>query len=385
MSDPLDDAWRRGAFPYAYALSLVRLAPSEDAQHPYRTEAPPLEQAQLWHDHGQRCWQVAKHDEAEHALQRAYEIRRTILGIDDPLTLDTAERLAAVASARGQAELATGRFRGAIAGLERAHGAQSVRVAIARRNYAAHLRDLGELGHSKSELDRAIEVLSAALPVEDPEYVDALKVLAYGLVVGGQPYQAIAVADRAIKLGAAAWDTDHPFVAAIELTAARAERALGQSRAARKRLARAIPCLERSYGNHPLTALALHELARVEVDDANHDVAEDLARRALAMYRAFHPTGLVGSIAATLIRIAAERGQFAEASALVGEYEPLATGNHRHAPRLVLARVQIATGRLALGLANLRAARRVAPVELHADFDAEIRALADELGEPPPR
>jgi tetratricopeptide (TPR) repeat protein len=385
VSDPIGEAWRRGAFPYAYALSLVELTPVDHAQHPYRADAPPLEQATLWHAHGQRCWQLAKLDEADHALQRAYELRRPILGVDDPLTLDTAERLAAVASYRGDETLATERFTQAIAGLERVHGGDSVRVAIARRNFAAHLRASGHLGRAHALLESALEVLRTALSAEDPEHVDALKVQALLLHRQGSHHQALAVAERAIKLGIAAWDLDHPFVAAAHLTAASAEHDLGIYRSARKRLASVIACFERSYGAHPLTALALYKLACIELDDHNHDLAEELARRALPMYRAFHPTGFVATIATTLIRIAGERGQFADADVLRREFEPLAAESRRYRLPLALAQAQLATGRIAEGLANLRRAREVAPPPRHGELDTEIEAWTLELDEQPPR
>ena len=385
MSDPIGEAWRRGAFPYAYALSLVELTPVDRAQHPYRADAPPLEQATLWHEHGRRCWQLAKLDEAEHALQRAYELRRPILGVDDPLTLDTAERLAAVASYRGDEALATERFTQALAGLERVHGEGSVRVAIARRNFAAHLRSSGDLARAEALLELAMKVLATRLPEADPEHIDGLKVEAFLRFVQGAHHRALAIAERAIELGIAAWHLDHPFVASAHLTAARAQRMLGLYRAARKRLAIVIPCFERAYGAHPLTAVALHQAACVELDDHNHDLAEELARRALAMYRAFHPTGYAATIATTLLRILAERGQFGDAAALVEEFEPLARETRRYTLSLALADAQLAAGRVASGFANLRRARALAPADRHAELDAAIASWADELEELPAR
>jgi len=68
------------------------------------------------------------------------------------------------------------------------------------------------------------------------------------------------------------------------------------------------------------------------------------------MYRTFYPTGFVATIATTLIRITAERGQFSDAEALLREFEPLAAEGRRYRLPLALAEQQLATGRIAEGV-----------------------------------
>jgi tetratricopeptide (TPR) repeat protein len=255
-------------------------------------------------------------------------------------------------------------------GLTRLAGAGSMRVAIARRNHAAALRASGDLGTAARALDGAAHVL-AALPEDDPERIDTLKVEAFLLCVRDQPQDALAVAERAIALGIRRWDVDHPFVAAAELTAATAERLLRRYRSARRRLTGVIACFERAYGAHPLTAIALHRMARVELDDDNHDDAEAYARRAFAMYRSFYPRSLLAT-GSTLIDILMQRGELREARELAAEVELGVPEADRFRVPLLLAQAQTGRYQIADALEDLRRARTLAPAEYHADLDLEI-------------
>jgi hypothetical protein len=87
-------------------------------------------------------WYNARFDECERVLETSHQLRRQVRGDHHPDTLDTLERLAALAHYQlRDDDLAGERFSAAIAGLSRAHGADHVRVAVARRNHAAYLRD----------------------------------------------------------------------------------------------------------------------------------------------------------------------------------------------------------------------------------------------------
>src|SRR4051812_19544398 len=128
----------RGQIRAAYDASLQVVGELTTGVHPFRTA---LDAARAWHLHGLVCWHNARMTEAERALGMAYAARLAANGEDHDETLDSLERLAAVAHYQLRHDLAIERFEKAIAGRVRLHGEDHVRVAIARRNFAAHQRD----------------------------------------------------------------------------------------------------------------------------------------------------------------------------------------------------------------------------------------------------
>ena len=109
------------------------------------------------------------------ALGRARELRSTRSVPITFDTIDTFERLAAVASARGDAAGADRGFEAVIAALEQA-GATAVRIARAHRNFAAH----SCAGNRHEAIVQLLKVATAVFDREllphDADRVDALKV-----------------------------------------------------------------------------------------------------------------------------------------------------------------------------------------------------------------
>lgn len=285
----IDELWRRGQFRAAYDASCRANAVIPEG-YPFRTACPPDEIAQRWHDHGQLCWHNARFAEAEAAFDRAYAMRERTHGAEHPLALDTLERRAALAHYQRAYTVARERFEQVITGFVAIHGDDHVRVAVARRNYAACLRDLGRPYEAQVLLDRAIAVFDRELPAEHPDVAAALKVEALLHHRGKSHWAAIRSAERAIDIGRRIWDHDHPFVASAELTLAAAEAEVGQRKRAVRRYDRIIANLERAYGDHPLVGLALSQYASAlhgAGDNYEHAVA--LSRRGLEMHRRYYP------------------------------------------------------------------------------------------------
>lgn len=380
-TDEIDAAWQRGAFRDAYALSAVEVARLAELDQPYRAGREPLEEARIWHRHGRMCWHVARFTEADHALHTAYTTRRELLGEDDDDTLDSLERLAAVADYQTKSTLAVTRFTEVITRLERTHGDASVRVAIARRNLAACHRSSGAIGRAESVLALALEVLERELPPAHPDHVDALKGLAMLSRLRGANWKALDVADQAIKLGRECWDIDHPFVAAAELTAAHVETALHKYRAAHRRLARIVPCFEQSYGDHPLLAIALNASAANNLASGDRpEATEQIARRAHTMYCAFYPPN---STATTLIEVLIWRNKLDDAAAVAVELEATAKPIELHKIALVVAGAFVRSGPPPRAREWIEKVRATAPEEGRAAVEEGLRAWTERLAAMP--
>ena len=170
--------------------------------HPFREAPSPLDEARRWHEHGHPVLgQVAAFPEARDALRRTYATRRRLLGPDHADTLETLERLAALAHFCMD-DAAIARFEAVLAGSLRLYGDEHVRVAVARRNFAACLRDRGRKRDARIQIRASQrDVRARAAPPEHADVVAGLKVEAMLLEGERAHHAAIERAERAAALG----------------------------------------------------------------------------------------------------------------------------------------------------------------------------------------
>lgn len=324
----IDELMRRGQIRAAYDASCRANAAIPDG-YPFRDERTPDQIAQRWHQHGEVCWHNARFAEAEVAFDRAYAIREHTYGAEHPLALDTLERRAAHAHYQLDHPVARERFERVTAGLVAAYGDDHVRVAIARRNHAACLRDAGRRAEARVLIDRAIGVLERELPPEHPDLVAALKVDALLHLRDRSYWAAIRSAERAVDLGRRIWDVDHPFVASAELTLAAAEIEVGQRKRAAQRYTRIVVNLERAYGDHPLVGIALsqHASALHGARD-NYQQALALSRRGFDLYQRVYPNHGF-ALGWRLFTLLLDAGRPVDAAELARELDPKATRLNR--------------------------------------------------------
>jgi tetratricopeptide (TPR) repeat protein len=246
-----------------------------------------LAMATRWHDHGKRCWQLARFDEAASALDRAFTIRSTRLGPDHIDTLWTQERLAGLAAYQLDAARADAHWQHVIAKLNDTSGIRGVRTAIARRNYSSLLRVRNELGAAHKHIELANRVFRREVDPEDIEYLALRKSAAMLAYMDRAHDSAIDLADEAIEYSPL--DPAHPFVAAAELVIARALEALGRRREARSWIERVLASFEDGYGDHPLLAIALSFAGGIDEADRDLASARPVYERAFRIYRRFYP------------------------------------------------------------------------------------------------
>jgi hypothetical protein len=315
--------WKIGRFDAACTLSGRLIAAIPRIDHPFRDAGLAADTARQWHAHGVLCWHNGRFDDANTALGQAYALRCALQGDQHPDSLETLERLAALAHSQLDDELALKRFDAALDGFVRLHGEESVRVAIVRRNYAAFLRDRSRAAEARALIDRATDVLERELPPAHPDNVAALKVEALLFVVEGEYPAAARVAERAIELGRKELAEEHPFIAAAELILATTEIRSKEFKKAEKRLARVLKHFERSLRErHPLVAITISRQAQLlHARGASLERAEELARRAFEYYGETYPKN-VGGIAWTLFEILLDGGKPVDAADLATELAP---------------------------------------------------------------
>ena len=319
FSDPhTQRLWHAGEIRAAYEHSASTVVAPPVTEHPFRDAGASLEAAGGWHQHGILCWHAARFAECKTMLDRAHAARKQVLGAEHADTLDTLERRAALAHYL-LAEDAPARFDDVVGRLVRVFGDEHLRVAIARRNFAACFRDRQRLDEARAMLELARTVIERDLPTDHAEVVALYKVDAMLAIAERRSNDAIAIAERAIRVGIWVWHDEHPFVAAAALTLASAEARQGDDKRAVKRMPDIHRSFERAYGRHPLVALALHKHGQLELSlGRNYQLAEQLVRRGIEMYRETYPAMPLG-MAQTLFKIMFASGRVVDAGELALE------------------------------------------------------------------
>ena len=329
MTVDIEDAWRRGDFRVATDASAAALAVRSGGD-PFRDGVRPIEASRALHDHGRRCWHLARFDEARRCLQRAYDLRASTLGAGHPDTLSTLERLAALDDHLGESDVARQRFDEVITGL-RAADQPAMRVAVAQRNLAAALRNCGDVEEAAKLLADDVRPVLSRLAENHPDHVDLLKVEATR-VLWQEPKRAFEPARRAAVAAEACWGDKHPFTAAAHLTLASAEIWRDDHASASTRVAHVIDVFRAAYGPHTLLAIAYQVQAYCE--PKRHARTRSM-RRAFEMYRAFYPTKMAYPLGESYLDALLEDLDLEEAESLAATLEAMAPAQtHRIALRL---------------------------------------------------
>ncbi len=319
FSDPhTQRLWHAGEIRAAYEHSASTVVAPPVTEHPFRDAGASLEAAGRWHQHGILCWHAARFAECKTMLDRAHAARKQVLGAEHADTLDTLERRAALAHYL-IADDDQAKFEDVVGRLVRVFGDDHLRVAIARRNFAACLRDRRRVDDARAMLELARTVIERDLPTDHAEVVALYKVDAMLAIAERRSADAIAIAERAIRVGIWVWHDEHPFVAAAALTLASAEARQGDDKRAVKRMPDIHRSFERAYGRHPLVALALHKHGQLELSlGRNYQLAEQLVRRGIEMYRETYPAMPMG-MAQTLFKIMFASGRVVDAGEIALE------------------------------------------------------------------
>ncbi len=348
----------------------------------------PVVQARLLGTIGTVYGSLGVYDRAAALLERALELRRTTLGVENA---DTAQSMQLLAEALRE-----------LARLDEAETLHREALAIKRRvddapaSIAASLNDLGLTLSERGKYVEAEPLLREAIatwrrlaPDPPADVAVGLNNLAQTLRQQGRLDEAATTLDEAIAIRRRRFGNDHPLLANVLGH-------LGQVRNAQGDLARAEPLLRealairrKAYGDdHPDTATAFNNLASLLHDAGDLEAAEPFYRLALTSTEKRlgprHPDYAVQ--VNNLASLLEDRDRLDEAETLYrvsydvrrtafgAEHPAVARATHN------LARVELALGRVAqaepLALAALELRQRILPAG-----HAEIAASTSLLGE----
>jgi tetratricopeptide (TPR) repeat protein len=127
-----------------------------------------LAEADTLIEDGRKLRRAGKSEEAERLLKRALEIRRTVLGIEDPAVGGAPQELGSVYYNRGQFAEAEVLYRQALAIGEKALGPRNLDVADYLGDLGAALREAGRYGEAEQTVQRSISIRALLLSPEHP-------------------------------------------------------------------------------------------------------------------------------------------------------------------------------------------------------------------------
>jgi tetratricopeptide (TPR) repeat protein len=147
---------------------------------------------------------------AEPYARRSVELRRALLGPDDPAVAEDEAAWAPILHALGRDDEAEQLLRRALPRLEQAYGAGHPEVAGAWNNLASVLQATGDLAGAEAAYRRALELKVRALGAGHPAVAITLNNLGVNARRRGQPDEAREHYRRALEILEPSVEPDHP-------------------------------------------------------------------------------------------------------------------------------------------------------------------------------
>ncbi len=204
-------------------LRLLDLAEAKLARVPSPAHlVPPL----AYH-RGRILERIHRYDEAEAAFVEASRQAEELYGSEHPLVADIVNMIGVVSERRGQHDRALAHYERAYAIRRALVGEVNARTAIALANTAIAHWNLGEASVAMDLHRRALSILERTLGVSHSDTAWARRGLADNLLELEQPHEALVHAELALAHAEAAGDANHPWVADSLLTVSEVHRELG--------------------------------------------------------------------------------------------------------------------------------------------------------------
>jgi CHAT domain-containing protein/tetratricopeptide (TPR) repeat protein len=270
----------------------------------------------------EELWLARRFSEGSAASKRQLEIRRGVLGDQDP---DVAESLAWVGTfldAEQRYAEAEPFFRNALEQSRAIYGEEHPNVAIGMRNLAVLFQSRGDLDDAELLLRQSLALNRELWGDEHPYVISGLKDLAALLWERGEYADAEELLREKLALCRDLYGEEHAQTTRGLNDLGTLLRERGNYVGAVALLRQALATYRRIYGDeHPQVAVILNNLAAVLRDQGNHADAEPLLRETLEMrkklFGAEHTSVSTGlNNLASLLR---DQGRYAEAEPLYRE------------------------------------------------------------------
>ncbi len=231
---------------------------------PARFASAPLAEADLRFTLGTTYFSLGEYEQAEGHLRRAREVRRTLLGEENPETLRAAIELANTLNSRGKLSEASALVHPAIAGLARQLGETAPDTINAREIETEIERSLGHASSAEMMAREVLAIARHALGDEHELTRNALVNLTTLLESQGKPAEALPLMRELVTLSEHALGAHHPQTLGTRVSLAALDGQLGRSTEAEASLRQLHAMLVQQLGaDHPETLRALSNLGTV--------------------------------------------------------------------------------------------------------------------------
>jgi serine/threonine protein kinase len=242
----------------------------------------PLVEAAIRRTIGDTYQQLGLLQEAQPHLERALELRRSVLGAEDPETLNAMVSLGALFLANGKTAEAGRLLVPAMEGLRRTRGEGHPDTLTAMNAVGAVYVDQDKLAEAEALLSRTIDGFRAVWGAEHVETLQTMNNLANVYLTEKKPAQAERLLDQAIKSLQEKVGGEHPASLIAMNNLAIAYSATGKRQEAEALWKDVVRIQRRVLGdNHPDTLTTMVSLGEFYLYQHRYDEAEPLLLEAL--------------------------------------------------------------------------------------------------------
>lgn len=228
---------------------------------------------------------------SESALSQAIDIRRVIVGPDDPETDAISLSLVDLLIQQDDFQRADILVRSVLARQENRLGKNHSRIVETLVSLGMLLHYMGEFGSAKEHLIRALSILDSSGEGNTPRRASLLQALAMPIRELGEPDLAHDYLKRAVDIAKRAYGREHPETALLMTELATLLNRMGKREEAREMHQEALRIRERVLGADNLeTAQSYNNLAILYRNAGEYELAEDFYNRSLRIHRTvLHP------------------------------------------------------------------------------------------------
>jgi serine/threonine protein kinase len=235
---------------------------------------------------GQAYLDLGSYPEARIHFERALELRRRVLGAEDPLTIETAIDLGVIAfdqSNYGEAEVLLSQ---ALEVARRVLGPQNSYTLRAMTNLASVYRRQGKYPQAEALINQAVEIKRRVMGPEDRSTLNSMSVLAEIYDEEAKYLQAETLIKRILEIRRRVSGPEGPDTLISMNNLANVYDAEGKYAQAEALHRENLEIRRRVLGpEHPYTLSSMNNLASVYEDEGRYSEAEALARQAVDLRR----------------------------------------------------------------------------------------------------
>jgi tetratricopeptide (TPR) repeat protein len=199
-------------------------------------------------------FRVGNYPEAKSLFVAAFDIRRQILGDEDPHTLASMNNLAVVLQSMGELDEARRLTQQALDISRRTLGEEHPDTLTSMNNLAVVLQSMGELDEARQLTQQAFDIRRQILGDEDPDTLASMNNLAVVLESMGEFDEARQLTQQALDISRRTLGDEHPDTLISMSNLASALQDIGELDEARQLWEKALPAAIRVWGDdHPNT------------------------------------------------------------------------------------------------------------------------------------